>query len=586
MRSGAHKRIAAYIGHICGLDTQEMERGSIYPDKVATSLYRSNNPYRIDLGYPHHKDTVERLRNLILQLRKDRIKGRIDPFYLGVLTHFIADKWCYPSDRGYLHQEFEKRLEDVKIDSKWAHVGIMDASILDTIPYNYPCLDGREPSESEAMKGAFQESLTAVKSIISDIYPPQEYYDYYIESKKSIKENSTLYWLLTYLHPLFLLTFILQIDILAENDPVKRYIKIKERSAITNLFLGIFGCIIALGSPIFWLSILPLIGYFIAQKIKINDKLIKNIDWYTWNYPTTHTIKYTWNYPTTHTIKESIASERLKICPKCGYKNLEDAIFCQNCGTKLKSQRTCPECGTPNTQNAKFCQNCGKKLEINRKEIKVSNENTNLKTRQALKTLTNSLKDKDWRVRFRAAWALGELNDPRAFEPLIEALKDKNEKVRKAAFAALENLEKINPEWRDTEEAKRAVTKNIEALKDEEGLVRGSAAQALRMLKDPRAVEPLTEALKDKNLSVRFAAAAALGELGDPRAVELLIEALKDKDLRVRFEAALALGVSEDPRAVGPLIEAALKDEEGLVRAAAAWALRRMDPEGKVFKFI
>ena len=440
MRSGAHKRIAAYIGHICGLDTQEMERGSIYPDKVATSLYRSNNPYRIDLGYPHHKDTVERLRNLILQLRKDRIKGRIDPFYLGVLTHFIADKWCYPSDRGYLHQEFEKRLEDVKIDSKWAHVGIMDASILDTIPYNYPCLDGREPSESEAMKGAFQESLTAVKSIISDIYPPQEYYDYYIESKKSIKENSTLYWLLTYLHPLFLLTFILQIDILAENDPVKRYIKIKERSAITNLFLGIFGCIIALGSPIFWLSILPLIGYFIAQKIKINDKLIKNIDWYTWNYPTTHTIK------------ESIASERLKICPKCGYKNLEDAIFCQNCGTKLKSQRTCPECGTPNTQNAKFCQNCGKKLEIiNRKEIKVSNENTNLKTRQALKTLTNSLKDRDWRV---------------------------------------------------------------------------------------------------------------------------------------RFEAALALGVSEDPRAVGPLIEAALKDEEGLVCAAAAWALRRMDPEGKVFKFI
>ncbi|MBC7100919.1 MAG: HEAT repeat domain-containing protein [Methanobacteriales archaeon] len=87
-------------------------------------------------------------------------------------------------------------------------------------------------------------------------------------------------------------------------------------------------------------------------------------------------------------------------------------------------------------------------------------------------------------------------------------------------------------------------------------------------------------------MSVRFAAAAALGELGDPRAVELLIEALKDKDLRVRFEAALALGVSEDPRAVGPLIEAALKDEEGLVRAAAAWALRRMDPEGKVFKFI
>ena len=116
--------------------------------------------------------------------------------------------------------------------------------------------------------------------------------------------------------------------------------------------------------------------------------------------------------------------------------------------------------------------------------------------------------------------------------------------------------------------------------------VRFAAAAALGELGDPRAVELLIEALKDKDLRVRFEAALALGVSEDPRAVEPVIEALRDGDLDVRFEAALALGVSEDPRAVGPLIEAALKDEEGLVRAAAAWALRRMDPEGKVFKFI
>lgn len=82
-----------------------------------------------------------------------------------------------------------------------------------------------------------------------------------------------------------------------------------------------------------------------------------------------------------------------------------------------------------------------------------------------------------------------------------------------------------------------------------------------------------------------MAAAQALRMLKDPRAVEPLIETLKDAYPGVRGAAALALGLLKDPRAVGPLIET-LKDEEGLVRAAAAWALRRMDPEGKVFKFI
>lgn len=281
VRSGAHKRIAVCIGSICGLDIKEMKKGSVCPDKVANNLH-SPNPHMF-LGYPHHKGTTERLRNLILHLRMERLRGEINPLFLGVLTHFIADKWCYSSDKGNIHDEFERRLERVKIDPKWAQVNVMDASILDTIPYNYPFLDfGEKPSEVEAMKGAFQESLTAVKSIISDIYPPQEYYEYYIESQESIKENSTLYWLLTYLHPLFLLTAILQIDILAETNTVKKYAKVKERSFVTNFLLGIFGCLIAMISPIFWLSILPLIGFFIAQQIKINDKVLKNIDWYIW----------------------------------------------------------------------------------------------------------------------------------------------------------------------------------------------------------------------------------------------------------------------------------------------------------------
>ncbi|BAW32129.1 MAG: zinc-ribbon domain-containing protein [Methanothermobacter tenebrarum] len=34
-------------------------------------------------------------------------------------------------------------------------------------------------------------------------------------------------------------------------------------------------------------------------------------------------------------IKESIASERLKICPNCGIKNLEAARFCIECNQQI-----------------------------------------------------------------------------------------------------------------------------------------------------------------------------------------------------------------------------------------------------------
>jgi HEAT repeat protein len=72
-------------------------------------------------------------------------------------------------------------------------------------------------------------------------------------------------------------------------------------------------------------------------------------------------------------------------------------------------------------------------------------------------------------------------------------------------------------------------------LKDEDPGVRGSAAEALGEIGDPRAVGPLINALKDKSLGVRawgvrVAATEALGKIGDPRAIEFLKELLTEKD--------------------------------------------------------
>jgi hypothetical protein len=161
-----------------------------------------------------------------------------------------------------------------------------------------------------------------------------------------------------------------------------------------------------------------------------------------------------------------------------------------------------------------------------------------LKDPRAVEPLIEALKDKEWKVRDRAAIALGVLRDPQAVGPLIEALRDGDSDVRKSAAWA---LEKINPNWRETKEAKKWISVFISDLKDNNSYVRKSTAIALGKLKDPRAVEPLIEALKDKYWEVRESAAYALGEIKDPRAVEPLIEALKDEKGNVRQSSAEAL---------------------------------------------
>jgi len=47
-------------------------------------------------------------------------------------------------------------------------------------------------------------------------------------------------------------------------------------------------------------------------------------------------------------------------CPSCQHESPGDAVFCQECGTRLEA--ACPSCGTPNQPHAKFCKKCGQRL--------------------------------------------------------------------------------------------------------------------------------------------------------------------------------------------------------------------------------
>ena len=44
-------------------------------------------------------------------------------------------------------------------------------------------------------------------------------------------------------------------------------------------------------------------------------------------------------------------------CPRCQREHPADAVFCQECGSRL--EEACPGCGTANRLDAKFCKKCG-----------------------------------------------------------------------------------------------------------------------------------------------------------------------------------------------------------------------------------
>ena len=124
-----------------------------------------------------------------------------------------------------------------------------------------------------------------------------------------------------------------------------------------------------------------------------------------------------------------------------------------------------------------------------------------------LKYENNRANGSQVQVRTVAAYALGEIGDIRAVEPLIEALEEKDLDLYSTVTIALADIGD-----------ERAVEPLIEALKDANWYVRKCSVRALGIIGDERAVEPLIEALKDDDESVRESVSIALKEFGEDKA--------------------------------------------------------------------
>lgn len=193
-----------------------------------------------------------------------------------------------------------------------------------------------------------------------------------------------------------------------------------------------------------------------------------------------------------------------------------------------------------------------------------------------LRGLVEALGDKDPKIVWDAALALGDLKDPRAGDLLLEALGKPASRL--GAIRALGFTSNL-----------RALEPLIAALQDNDANVRRSAAFVLPMLPDPRVVEPLAAALEDADHDVRWGAASGLAMLKDPRGIDLLIGLLRGHHgygigMTWGYEAAQAakvLGTCGGARAVEALL-AAIHDKDTLVREAASEALGELKDPGSI----
>lgn len=105
--------------------------------------------------------------------------------------------------------------------------------------------------------------------------------------------------------------------------------------------------------------------------------------------------------------------------------------------------------------------------------------------------------------------------------------------------------------------------------------------EALGVIGDARAVEPLMARLEDEDPLMRKAVAKALGHIGDARAVDAIVVHLDDSEKQVFWDAAVALGDIGDVRAIPPLL-AALDHEQWNFRRRVMQALAEIGDAGVV----
>ena len=287
MKWTSHRECTSAIASDMGLPQKPMTEGCIYPDRVGMhEANKGNSVEGVNMGYPHHSGTDDRIRSLIVRLRKKVLnRDKIDPFVLGCLCHLIQDRAVHPySDSRY--QDFMDDVARFRIKYEWRmeYLTLWDGSILNNLS-DVLTLDNPHNPEG-ALKEGYQKSLVILRSVLQNPYLPddlQKRYAYCELFLRSHKKTRYAYWMFTYLNPLAPIYFVLDVNAIFSRDIVKRYGYIKKGTVpkwIILIYLAAFVYIINFSFLGLWTLLFSFAGIMITTRFNVPEELITNLEWY------------------------------------------------------------------------------------------------------------------------------------------------------------------------------------------------------------------------------------------------------------------------------------------------------------------
>ena len=191
-----------------------------------------------------------------------------------------------------------------------------------------------------------------------------------------------------------------------------------------------------------------------------------------------------------------------------------------------------------------------------------------IQSREAISVLIDAVKDPNEDVRLAAVRALGQLNEPRGLQVLLDVME---EGVHWTKSSIVEVLVSMGPDIASE------IVPRLESTMNPD--VRLVYLQLCGLLQITAALGSLFLLLNDRDQETRVLAAQALGRIGDTVAVESLLVSLDDESWEVRAEAAKALGALGNEQAVNKLKQF-LSDENWWVRHNTANSLYQLGATG------
>ncbi len=195
-----------------------------------------------------------------------------------------------------------------------------------------------------------------------------------------------------------------------------------------------------------------------------------------------------------------------------------------------------------------------------------------LKPKVATKTVPlfrNALAHPNSQIRSFAATVLGNLGSS-ASEAVYKLIRVSVDSKLEVCLAAATALDEINPEWQQSEEAKRAMPHLVHALSIDR-LIIG----------DTKFIPILVHALSAQDQKIRRKAINLLGKIGatDATVIQGLASLLYDKDNEICYAAVIALGNIGAPAVKSlPLLVTMVKHENEQIRKMVIKSLDQINP--------